>query len=773
MSISSLVMPKRPDSAVIEQINPSSLNYVSTKQPETLTSRSTNYIHTSHDVGEESEQSQFDSDKDDDEIAQKKLSIIQEPLQHQINTSQDVNHANNDYQLVLKNLQNNEGTMSLVKQKVLRDGEASHTTVVRLSHNEQTNSMDLPDPTNSTTDQTDEAPENSDYTSSSESESEADNCGSDYNDESTEGEEEEYHKSSRKSSRLTKKEITFLKKDLNSNQPSSYEAPKIRRISPKKSLSNMKTETSNTDPAYIMRRENFQTKALEEEKYIESINKRYEFANRRIDTMHNDRIKMKYPSDIVNPRGLVNTGVTCYMNSAIQTLFHVPAMAYYLQNVFNDVYRDTLCAKSVTRDIALLHQRVTDPCARKQTFTPRQVIKRLNDINPLMSEWQQEDSHEYFMSLLGRLQEDSVPKGQKLKSSIIHEMFGGTFLQTVECHQCGHKSETHQDFFDIQVSIDKAELKYTNKSTLEGSLRHYFEPSIISKTDTEGYDCEKCKKSTNATTNVRIEHPPEYLVVSVKRYKYSNNAICGSSQKIKNHLQITPQLEMSQFTQDTDEPVRYQLLSFVSHEGRSASSGHYIAHCLQNDGSWAMYDDDFVKTIGNTGDTLKSKLDVYFMVYSRLKPILKAPAFSHEDQISSDIYDTSDEKPLEYPGHFENVLSSGPLYIQQLSPSSDDSIKVSKPESLLPLDNQLKDPLEPNTPESMEKANNDKNQEQFINNTNEPLVHVEIARDNSDDDEKKAYRSSPSLQRYGSQKKRKVSKNDYIDVIEDKSSDTI
>ena len=30
----------------------------------------------------------------------------------------------------------------------------------------------------------------------------------------------------------------------------------------------------------------------------------------------------------------------------------------------------------------------------------------------MMSEWQQEDSHEYYMSLISRLQEDSTPKGK-------------------------------------------------------------------------------------------------------------------------------------------------------------------------------------------------------------------------------------------------------------------------------------------------------------------------------------------------------------------------
>ena len=33
------------------------------------------------------------------------------------------------------------------------------------------------------------------------------------------------------------------------------------------------------------------------------------------------------------PVGLLNHGVTCYMNSAIQSIIHIPAMQHYLNDV--------------------------------------------------------------------------------------------------------------------------------------------------------------------------------------------------------------------------------------------------------------------------------------------------------------------------------------------------------------------------------------------------------------------------------------------------------
>lgn len=37
---------------------------------------------------------------------------------------------------------------------------------------------------------------------------------------------------------------------------------------------------------------------------------------------------------------------------------------------------------------------------------------------------------------------------------------------------------------------------------------------------------------------------------------------------------------------------RYELRAVLTHKGRSADSGHYVAWCKQDDGKWVLYDDD-------------------------------------------------------------------------------------------------------------------------------------------------------------------------------------
>ena len=65
-------------------------------------------------------------------------------------------------------------------------------------------------------------------------------------------------------------------------------------------------------------------------------------------------------------------------------------------------------------------------------------------------------------------------------------------------------------------------------------------------------------------------------------------------------------------------PVKYQLLSVVVHEGRSLSSGHYITHCKQPDGSWATYDDEYINKISER-EVLREP-NAYYLLYTRLTP---------------------------------------------------------------------------------------------------------------------------------------------------------
>ncbi|ANB11459.1 Ubp10p [Sugiyamaella lignohabitans] len=383
----------------------------------------------------------------------------------------------------------------------------------------------------------------------------------------------------------------------------------------------------------------------------------------------NSHIVKSWRSLTMAPNGLENRSVTCYMNAAMQAIFHVPAMAHYLMDIAQSRYKNTISNSSVSSDLAGLLKRLYEPGKKRKVY-PIKIIRRLPDINCMMSEWQQEDSHEYFMSLISRLQEDSVPKGKKLNSSIIHEIFGGNIDQKVTCKTCGHVSTTHQDFYDLPVSFSSREAKAykaakegletsnangsntsttnnnsniqsntvtsasavvaTNgsagsattgtapkaKFTLEGSIQDFFSPELI-KPDAKnksGYQCEKCKNLTSAIKISRINDAPEYLTVHIKRFKFQGS----HSQKLKETMKYPLDLDLTKYSV-SGEPIKYRLVSVIVHEGRTVSSGHYIALCRQPNNTWAEYDDECVRKVSEKAVLRQNS--AYMLIYSRLTRI--------------------------------------------------------------------------------------------------------------------------------------------------------
>lgn len=328
------------------------------------------------------------------------------------------------------------------------------------------------------------------------------------------------------------------------------------------------------------------------------------------------RIVKSWQSDARNPRGLLNTGVTCYMNAAIQTMIHVPPFANFLNNVYKGKYAE-VSNKSVTKELAQLHHKLLDSQVTRNIY-PAAIIRRLDDINPMMSMWQQEDSHEYFMSLLSRVQEDTVPPGKKLRTSMLHEIFGGTYEQKVTCQTCKSVSTTHQDFYDLPVSFSSKERKARSKFTLQSSIKEFFSPAVIKpdKNNSGGYECEKCKKHTTAITVSKIEDPSEYLPINIKRFNFKEK----SSRKIKDPISYPMELDLTEYSINPEVPLKYKLISVTMHEGRTTSSGHYVVFCNQPNNTWALYDDETVRRVTEKA-VLRHQEDAYFLVYARLTPV--------------------------------------------------------------------------------------------------------------------------------------------------------
>ena len=126
------------------------------------------------------------------------------------------------------------------------------------------------------------------------------------------------------------------------------------------------------------------------------------------------------------------------------------------------------------------------------------------------------------------------------------------------------------------------------------------------KEEIENIFCENCQKKETFTKILKIERIPEYLVITLKRFKYTIMYRTKINCPIKfpmNKLDIGPYL-----TDNTNNEI-YDLYAVVNHIG-NLSSGHYFSIVKQNN-TWIQYNDSVVSEFSRTFDTQEAYILIY------------------------------------------------------------------------------------------------------------------------------------------------------------------
>ncbi|CAL1683122.1 unnamed protein product [Lasius platythorax] len=290
--------------------------------------------------------------------------------------------------------------------------------------------------------------------------------------------------------------------------------------------------------------------------------------------------------------GMYNIGNTCYLNSTLQALFHVPALVNWLisdphhnsKMEQNDGNVECLtCA--VAKTLQFTHQKSGG------AIKPFYIFNKLKLICRTMVPGQQEDAHEFLRYLLEGMERTYLTrhKATKLDSysketTPINQIFGGYIRTEVKCLQCQHVSTTFQHFQDLLVDIRKA-------NTLDEALNSYFSREQLDNND---YKCEACKRRVPATKQFTLERPPKVLCVQLKRF-----SVLGG--KISRHIGFKQTIDMGPYLWrepgESPRQLTYKLMSMVTHMGPSVNCGHYTAIAQVSSGQYYSFDDCCVRPI--------------------------------------------------------------------------------------------------------------------------------------------------------------------------------
>ncbi|KAJ8716060.1 hypothetical protein PYW08_013345 [Mythimna loreyi] len=285
--------------------------------------------------------------------------------------------------------------------------------------------------------------------------------------------------------------------------------------------------------------------------------------------------------------GMQNVGNTCYLNSTLQALFHVPAFANWL------VMEMTHAEKCNQQEACVIcGMRATLMATQKSggaPIKPWQVYSKLRLICRHLTPNRQEDAHEFLRYLVEAMEKcylnrfvnhDKFDQYTK-ETTPLNQILGGYLRSTVRCLACHHLSTTYQHFQDLLLDIRK-------HSTLDEALDSFFSRERL---EDLGYKCEACNKKVSATKQFFVERAPMVLCIALKRFSLAGG-------KLSKHVQFRKKITLNKYMYNkTHQQLSYKLVSLVTHLGPSQNCGHYTAIGQAPNSNYYQFDDSCVRPL--------------------------------------------------------------------------------------------------------------------------------------------------------------------------------
>lgn len=268
--------------------------------------------------------------------------------------------------------------------------------------------------------------------------------------------------------------------------------------------------------------------------------------------------------------GIKNQGCTCYMNSFLQALYHIP------------VFRSLIYRIDTSADVKA--KKLTIPLAMQRLFADLQIGTKLASTQELTQSFgwteseilQQHDIEEFARLLLDTLEEKLKKTDEK---NAIADIFKGTTKSFIKCTNVDFTKTMEGTFYDLQMPIK-------NVTSLEESFERYTQPEILS--GESQYDADRFGKQ-DAIYFTKFSHFPKVLCLLLNRFESDMRG----TRKINSKLEFKTEIDLKNYlAEGCDEPAEYKLFGVLVHNG-STIGGHYYAF-LDVEGEWYKFNDSLV-----------------------------------------------------------------------------------------------------------------------------------------------------------------------------------